>query len=195
MSSKISLQGELKQFSGNPFTILENTWANIALTNFVFKFKDHQFGGYKGDDSSNCCTSSEMTAEGTKFLLMSKHKLKCSNSKVGEFASFILTDAYVGPDLYRRTAKFVGNMYRNQKHFDEAKIALKSTTDLIASETELNNLALATSIHYGNRINPEEVKILFSFLKNTVPKMKFEELKYVQRKPVVLDSDTSTFVA
>jgi hypothetical protein len=171
------LTGYQKQFSGNPFTLVENCIGNMALTNFLYDFVKLLFAIYKGDDSSHRCKSAKLTDEGAAFLAVSKHKLKLSTSSVGEFASFILTDKYAGPDLYRRCAKFAGQMYRDETHFNDAKINTISAANIIKSSTQLAEICCATAMHYGlDRITPSEVETLYHFAHTTAPKISHKHL-------------------
>lgn len=174
---KANLQGHYKQFSGNPFTLIENTLANCALTNSLYDFVQLSFMFYKGDDSTHRCKEAVLTTEGELLLNVTKHKLKLSRSVIGEFASFIMTADTAGPDLFRRTTKFVGSLYRDAGHFHDAKVAAASTANLIKSEAQLREIALATALHYGHKITPEEVVTMHSFLRNTAPNLKATDLK------------------
>jgi hypothetical protein len=178
--SNATLTGKESQFSGNPFTLVENTNCNMALTNVIYHFVDLVYAIYKGDDMDSLCTRAVPTDEGREFLKLSQHKLKFHLSDVGEFASFIINGDSVGPDLYRRTCKFVGQMYRDKEHFDEAKVAVTSSVSTIVSERQLRSVCLATSYHYGsNIVTPEQCFQLYGFLAKSAVEMDFDSLARV----------------
>jgi len=176
-SKTTTLSGKSKQFSGNPFTLVENTNGNFALTNFLWDFKKLSYSLFKGDDSAVKCADATPTQEGLAFLTVSKHKLKFTLSDIGEFAGFFISEGFVGPDLYRRTAKFLGATYKHQLHFEQSRLNTIAAANVITSQRELEHIALATAIHYGfDRVQPEQIKMLHGFLRDVAPHIKFEHL-------------------
>jgi hypothetical protein len=108
--------------------------------------------------------------------------LKAYMSDVGDFAGFIISKNYAGPDLFRRTTKFLGALYRDNAHFDATKINAVAAPAIIKSEHQLREIALATSLHYGmNVISPAQVEQLYHFLRDSAPKMKFQDLKLLTK--------------
>jgi hypothetical protein len=173
---KAKLEGEHKQFSGNPFTIFENTIGNFALINFLFEFIDEQLSLYKGDDSANNCEDAYLTAEGAEFLGFSKHKLKCHKGKVGDFASFLCTDHGLVPDLVRRTCKIIGANYESKEHLNEAKLSLDDVLCLVDTPFLKNVCAAANSHIYGQeQLTVQQAEVLYDFL-NSAKITKWKDL-------------------
>jgi hypothetical protein len=178
------LEGHDKQFSGQPFTIVENTLANLALINLLFDFTDVMLQLYKGDDSGIQCKSFTPTVEGKEFIAQSLHQLKILHNNVGEFASFFVNRYGYFPDLVRRVSRFLGCTYRDPLHLEQAKINVKNCLSVVKSEHQLNLGCVFTSQYYGkDKITPEQVKQLFYFAK-TVDDIKFLDLFPVS-KPVL----------
>lgn len=177
-AGKIKLQGSGKQFSGNPFTLVENTIVNAALTNFLYDFRDLAFAVYVGDDSSHRCAGATLSEEGRSFLAVSQHKLKLTVSSVGEFAGFIMSDNYCANDLFRRAAKFIGGVYKHEGHFIEARASAQASTATYHTEAMLNELSVAAAVHYGtDRIMPADYKQLYHFLKDGTSTMRTQRLQ------------------
>jgi len=172
------LQGTEKQFSGNPFTICENTILNMGLIHAIFDFKNIGLQLYKGDDSAIQCTSCTLTTEGHEILSHTGHKTKWHLYDVGEFAGWVLTSEGMFPDVVRYTAKFLSKVYRDQKHFDEAKASLQERCTAVRNHTQLNAGCVAITNFYD--ITAQQANILFDFLKNSRT-IQFDELT-----PVIL---------
>jgi hypothetical protein len=184
-TANMTLEGESKQHSGSPLTLVENTYCNLGMTHAIFKFIKLVLELIKGDDNSTRALHTELTAFGKQYLLATNKELKYSGGVVGEFAAFIITPTCVGPDLIRRAHKFLGANYMDQKHFNESCLSTVGWAKIIKSEKHLNEIALATANLYGrDRVTPEHVKVLYSFLLNTVPTLKDTDLK-TQPKVIV----------
>jgi hypothetical protein len=179
-----TLQGHGKQFSGNPFTLAENTLCNCALMNVLFDFKGHKASVFKGDDSSILCKEAVMTTEGKELLKVTNHKLKFNLTDIGEFAGFFITPYGFYPDLVRRTCKFLGATYRSKEHFEESKINVANSLKVVKTQYQVNHGALMNSLHYGqDRLTYGNALNLQAFL-FTVPDIKWEQLVEVV-KPVL----------
>jgi hypothetical protein len=179
-----TLIGEQKQFSGNPFTLIENSICNCSLIFTLFKFDNLKLMYIKGDDSGANAKDCQLTSEGKDVLDVSKHTLKMNSGSVCEFASFIITDECAGPDILRRASKFVGAVYRDEKHFNEAKVATLSCAKLIKKQSVLRHIAQAAAIRYNNDkipITPEQIITLHDFLANTIPNMSFKTLTKINK--------------
>jgi len=162
------VRGHEKQFSGNPFTIAENTYGNLALTNALFEFRDHSFSFFKGDDSavnSRLCIPRDSY---TKILAYTGHGLKRMTSIIGEFAGYILHNDGTFPDVYRYASKFMSKPYRDRAHFEEATEALKDRVATVRTSLQaLSGYEAAAEFythHSGRFTSPAEVEILHSFL-------------------------------
>lgn len=175
------LNGMEKQFSGNPFTICENTICNMALCFTIFEYKGFLWAFFKGDDSCVRCKSCKITALGKEILAFTGHGLKLHNSPIGEFAGWFLTDEGFFPDVYRYASKFLDKVYLDQNHFNEALASLRERCSAVKNNTQANVGAAMCSLYYqgifgpGCRTSMDDVLVLFDFLKGSRD-LKFEDL-------------------
>jgi hypothetical protein len=170
-----TLEGEDKQFSGNPFTLIENTSLNMAVTSLVTWLINVLMYLFVGDDSAFLCEHYSFTKIGQEFLNYSRHKLKISFDTVGEFAGFLILNDMIFPDVWRRAAKLLGKGYRDQKHFDEAIVSTKAVMNTVKSTYQVSACCYATQHHYQNRIDYNQAWFLFNFL-NSCEKHRFRDL-------------------
>lgn len=167
------LNGKEKQFSGNPFTICENTIGNMALCFVIFDYKGFKWAFFKGDDSAVRCKSCKLTGVGREFLEFTGHGLKLHNSPIGEFAGWFMTENGFFPDVYRYTAKFLDKVYLDQKHFNEALNSLQERCSAVKNNMQLNTGAAMCALYYqgvfgpDSRTSVDDVITLFNFLKGS----------------------------
>jgi hypothetical protein len=184
---KVVLKGTEKQFSGNPFTICENTILNMALCFTLFDYKGFKFALFKGDDSAVACDKCITTPKGDVMLKYSGHRLKLHNSPIGEFAGWFLTSKGLFPDVYRYSAKFLDKQYRDEEHFLEVQSSLQERCSAVKNQEQLNEGALICSAYYTNIFGSNRPKgellhctrddayTLFHFLRNS-RNIKFSDL-------------------
>jgi len=175
------LDGKEKQFSGNPFTICENSICNMALCFVIFDYKGFLWAFFKGDDSCVRCKSCKITSLGKEILNFTGHGLKLHNSPIGEFAGWFLTEHGFFPDVYRYAGKFLDKVYRDQKHFQEALSSLQERCAAVKNNIQANTGAAMCALYYADvfgshtTTSQEEVLILFDFLKGS-RSVKFSDL-------------------
>jgi len=174
-----TLEGEGKQFSGNPFTLIENTSLNMAITALILVLVNVILYLFVGDDSAFLTEHYTFSKEGQDFLNYSRHVLKIHFDTVGEFAGFLLMQDMVFPDVWRRAAKLLGKAYRDQKHFDEAIISTKAVMATCKTTYQISSCCFATQKHYENRIDYNQAWFLFNFL-NSCEKHKFRDLSEIE---------------
>lgn len=176
-----SLHGEEKQFSGNPFTICENTIGNMALCFALFDYTGFQFAYFKGDDSAVNCSSSRMMDKASRILAYTGHKLKLHNSPIGEFAGWFMTNKGLFPDVVRYCAKFLDKLYVDQDHFNEVVMSLQERCSAVVTSEQLFAGAATCAAYYNEYYNEpigissQDIQNLFSFMKNS-RSIKFENL-------------------
>jgi hypothetical protein len=186
------LSGKDKQFSGNPFTICENTLANLCFTLILFDFKDVELTLVKGDDLAILCSDYKLTEYGKEMLTQTGHQTKIHFDPVGEFAGFVLTELGFYPDTLRYATKFIGKQYTSQQQFDEAQKSAFACTQVVHTQQEIELGAVAHSMLYRGTsapITPEESKLLFNFLK-TASTHKYSSLKETTLHHVYWDNTT-----
>lgn len=184
------LHGTEKQFSGNPFTIAENTISNMALCFSLFDYKDMDFALFKGDDSAVSCRKCVVLPKGEKILAYTQHGLKLHNSPIGEFAGWFLTDCGLFPDVLRYSSKFLSKNYIDEDHFNEALASLQERCAAVHGMEQLNEGCAIVSSFYSDalsfNITPEMVRILYYFLRDS-RYIKFNELESVRKHVHVID--------
>jgi O-acetyl-ADP-ribose deacetylase (regulator of RNase III) len=175
---KAKLKGRNKQFSGNPFTILENTICNLALMWTILEIKGFGYAAFKGDDSCIYADSVKFSVKGKRILDMTGHKTKETTTDSGEFAGYMITEAGLFPDVVRYAAKFIGKNYRDEDHFLQAQEGLTERVRSVQSQTQLVYGCAAMSEHYEG-LNPQKAHTLFEYLKSA-QKLEFSKLRKVK---------------
>nr|WPR18241.1 MAG: RNA-dependent RNA polymerase [Chemarfal virus 160] len=176
------LRGKSKQFSGNPFTICENTLMNMALTNCVLDIDEHVMAMYKGDDSAIKCKRSTYSAKAKKIFSITGHKAKLHTFKSGEFAGWVCTEAGLFPDIVRYSAKFLDKDYRDEQHFNDALQSLKERVTVVRDNHQKRLGCLALTEFYDD-LTEGEISTLFDFIKGSL-NMKFSELSSVDKHEI-----------
>jgi hypothetical protein len=162
------LQGKEKQFSGNPFTICENTLGNIALCFALFKFVSLELGLFKGDDSGVNCERAEPRSAYKDILAYTGHGLKLHNMSYGEFAGYFIHAEGIFPDVFRYATKFLAKPYRDEEHFSEAVMSTIDRVSTVKTQIELTygcHIAADYYTRHMHETTPEEVYTLFDFLR------------------------------
>jgi len=180
---KTKLYGNEKQFSGNPFTICENTICNMALTNALLDIKDEQMALFKGDDSAIYCGGASVSPRGMQILQLTGHIMKLHTWPVGEFAGWVLTDKGIFPDVVRYASKFLGNRYRDVKHFEEYKTSLWTRLSSVKNQQQAIAGSFALTYFYP-QLNVDAIYSLFSFIKNS-NKIQFADLFETNQEPLM----------
>jgi len=180
---KTKLKGNSKQFSGNPFTICENTLMNMALTMTILDIDQPILSLWKGDDSAIKCVSSKYSDKMQRVLSHCGHKTKLHQFKSGEFAGWVCTENGLYPDVVRYAAKFLGKDYRDQKHFYEALQSLRCRLSTVKTNREARLGALALTEFYPT-LSADKVDILFQFLHNSL-NAKFSDLTTVTKQELL----------
>jgi hypothetical protein len=172
------LSGQEKQFSGNPFTITENTLGNCALCFAIFQYGNYKLALFKGDDSAVCCTSCDITTRGKEILTITGHGLKLHISHIGEFAGWFLTPEGLFPDVVRYSAKFLDKNYRDLKHFNESKTSLQERLSAVKNDTQKEYGLHMVAQYYtenGVPLSHGAVQELYAFIMGS-RNIKFAEL-------------------
>jgi hypothetical protein len=172
------LVGTEKQFSGNPFTIVENTIGNLALCFAIFNYSGYSMALFKGDDSAVLCRSSVLTTRGKEIIGVTGHGLKLHIGPVGEFAGWFLTPEGIFPDVVRYSAKFLDKNYRDRDHFLEALSSLQERLTAVKTQSQVQYGLCMTQCYYrsiGLHFTPGELENLYAFIKNS-RSVRFEHL-------------------
>lgn len=184
-NGRSKLTGKNKQFSGNPYTLCENTIFNMALTNAVLDIISPDLEIYKGDDASIKAALVRYSAKAARILKLTGHTAKLHMSDSGEFAGFVLTRAGIFPDVLRYAAKFLDKDYRDEKHFEEALCSLKERLSPVTSEFQKHMGCLALTEFYPE-LTAGEFETIFDFLKDS-QNIKFSSLTTVTKEEIIPD--------
>jgi hypothetical protein len=156
-----------KQFSGNPFTIVENTIGNCALCFAIFDYKNFKLALFKGDDSAVCCSDCLITTRGKEIIEITGHGLKLHVSSIGEFAGWFLTPQGIFPDVVRYAAKFLDKNYRDKTHFLESKMSLQERISAVKNDFQKEYGLHMVSQYYtecGIPLSHGAVQELYAFI-------------------------------
>jgi hypothetical protein len=181
-SGKTKLKGKSKQFSGNPFTICENTLMDMALVNCILEFNGIDIALYKGDDSAIKCASVKYSARYQHILSLTGHKAKLHIFKTGEFAGWALTNHGFFPDVVRYAAKFIDKDYRDEEHFNESLQSLKERVSAVKTQYQKSIGSLALTEFYPE-LNAEQIEQLFDFLASSL-NCKFSDLVFTDKHEI-----------
>jgi hypothetical protein len=177
------LRGTEKQFSGNPFTIVENTIGNLALCFAIFNYKKYQMALFKGDDSAVLCKESVISTRGKEIIAVTGHGLKLHTGSVGEFAGWFLTPEGIFPDVVRYAAKFLDKNYRDEEHFYEARASLQERLSAVKSQSQVEYGLHMISDYYrgiGLFFTHGEIENLYAFIKAS------RNISFAKLRPVTL---------
>ena len=191
-----TLSGQEKQFSGNPFTIFENTIGNMALCFSIFDYHNFKFALFKGDDSAVACDKCVMTEKASEILSYTGHGLKLHNSPIGEFAGWFLTDRGLFPDVLRHVCKFLDKLYYDEDHFAEVVQSLQCRCDAVRNSDQLFAGATACAAYYNNyardegsdrSLSSKDMQSLFYFMKSS-RSIDFKSLEEVDMRTLKVDN-------
>lgn len=145
------LIGKFKKQSGEPFTIDFNTTICMGAIGHMLDINNLVCAQFKGDDSWIAAESVNLTKEGRDFLTMMGMKAKLHKRDVSEFTGYIQTQYGPYRDTVRTVAKAFSKVFKDEKDFDEFKLAMH---DYIVG---INNRAQqiqgrASLAHYYNNL-------------------------------------------
>lgn len=174
---KTIVHGEEKQFTGNPFTICENTLDDVALMFLLYEFDKFQMALFKGDDSAVRCANARFTPTANRIIKELGITLKPFLTEIGEFAGFFLTPVGLFPDVLRYSCKFISKPYQDEEHFEEVLTSVQERCAVVKNEYQKKYGCIMSHLHYPE-MSPEDVGTLFDFLKNS------RSIKYSSLTPV-----------
>jgi hypothetical protein len=181
---RVTLKGTEKQFSGNPFTICENTIGNMSLCFSLFEYINFKFAFFKGDDSAVACDQVNFKPYATRILNYTSHGLKLHNSPICEFAGWVLTKYGIFPDVLRYATKFLSKDFKDEDHFKEVLSSLQERCAAVKNDEQLQHGVHIVSEFYSQfhaiSISPDQCRLLFRFLEKS-REIKFDNLVKVKK--------------
>jgi hypothetical protein len=163
------LHGHHKMHSGEPFTLVGNTLFGMFVIARSVLFDDLAYAAFKGDDSAICGVNVRFDAEALGWCSSRGLQLKVEYPPFMEFTGLLVTKYGFFPDVVRRTAKFLSNVFHDNSHYKEAVMNLDAELGCLTSVEHLLYGAQALSEFYRfqdktNPISADSILLLVSFL-------------------------------
>lgn len=168
------------QDSGQPATLLENTFYNMLILALIFIITDPKLLGFKGDDSILVARLIRLRRDAMKLLESLGFTSKMFKSTIPQFCAQFFTNHGFFPDIPSRALKLLGRQFEveNEQEFHDYKQAVKDwLKPLHVPEAEQAAVACAT-VYYQNsfQFTPVQVNQMLTFLRA------FANLSYEQFK-------------
>jgi hypothetical protein len=194
-----TLVNEWLQHSGQLFTLSGNTLLNVAAVGAFVDFGDILYACFKGDDSHIRSTKS-VPKKGNIGSMEKEYgyKFKMSNDKVSEFIANIVTPHGFFPDVLRRTTKVISKTYENKDDWEESRINIKESINVVLNNEHKLIGCLLASKHYAENgviISAPEIELLYDYL-HQLSKIDYESgdfKRIMGSMRMFIDSYTSHF--
>ena len=168
----IMVEGEQKQHSGQPFTLIFNTATNMSWIGAMYDWDTIIAGGFKGDDSTLHGLGIRNSDKHDVIVDMHNLKIKCEEGLPCEFIGHILSEETFMPDLLKIAAKVSTYVYRSKEHYDDVITSIRNSLLNIPNNEALYKGCCALSIYYkknkGCAISIDDCLTVASFLNNYV---------------------------
>ncbi|QHW18922.1 ORF1 [Crustacea hepe-like virus 1] len=176
------LDGVWKQHSGQPFTLDGNTMFNMMAIGMCYDWTYLDAATFKGDDSA-------LIGEGFKerihdirtYIEITGYKIKAFYVPILEYISNIVTPAgKFFPDVIRRVSRVVSKIYTTQTDWEEQKLSITDSLDVINTPEDLEqgcHVAARFYNYFGIKITPDEVRTLLMYLYHLKEKPDLEDIK------------------
>jgi hypothetical protein len=163
------LDGVWMQHSGQPFTLDGNTMFNMSSIGACYDFKDLQFAAFKGDDcfcNARSITENRINSDSLRALF--GFKIKVDNKPIAEYIANIITPSGdFFPDVIRRCSRVLSKIYTNKTDWEEVRISLADSLDVIDSDSDLTYGCTIASLFYQQynlSISEDNVRTMLDFL-------------------------------
>jgi len=165
----MTIQGHLKQFSGQQHTLGGNTINNMALCGFIYDILELILAMFQGDDSQ---MRGNLTPIEANFKQLRAWGFGCkllSSDDVGEYVGYVIHKDGWMPDLVRRSVQTASKLYASKDDFQESAIGLQDTMSVVADQYEkikgLHAYCYYVNKHTDLNVNYAQSTVLFDFLK------------------------------
>lgn len=168
--TQLFLNGEYMQHSGQPFTLDGNTLFNMACMGMCYDIKNLICAGFKGDDSIILCEDIKPSLDGERTCIdVCGYKIKAHKLKIAEYIANIIlpSDGTFFPDVIRRVSRILSKIYTVDADWEEQRLSIADSMDVIFDDERLNYGAKIASYYYSQlniHITPEEIIVLLNFL-------------------------------
>lgn len=166
---RMMLAGKYKQHSGQPDTLDGNTRFNMAVMGMCYDYKNICFAAFKGDDSFIVAENIKKNRINDAYLVdIAGYKIKEVRATIPEYiANIIMPDGTFFPDVIRRVGRLMSKIFTTQMDWDEQKLSIQDSLDVIIDEEHLHHGCQVASLFYDQfniKISKEEVRVLLNFL-------------------------------
>jgi len=180
-TSEFKLFGHDKQHSGGAFTLFGNSAYDAMKLADLFIWVLLVLAMFKGDDENLHAVGLKVRQEALDNFKKCGVDVKITSTTFSEFIGYIVTKYGFFVDPLRRCCKFMSNIFRDRKHYNEAVVNLKEALACITSNEMLEYGVIATAEYYNSsgkicNVKPEQMKMLIGFLKKQAD-VTFDELK------------------
>lgn len=164
-------QGTGYQHSGQPLTLISNTYFNMCVIGLVYSFTNLIYACFKGDDFEALCRKcTKIKSNDTRTILERMgYQIKIKTGTVSEFISYIITPCGLFPDLIRRVARIISTIFITHEDWLETRRNLNDCLAVIMDAISLQ-VGLEYSVLFyrtiGIEISKESLYYLYRFLQN-----------------------------
>jgi len=165
----MKLQNNFMQHSGQPFTLDGNTMFNMCAMGACYNFKNFTMAAFKGDDSFIIAEDITENMYGQNNIKdLCGYNIKVDKPQIGEYIANIITPSgNFFPDVIRRVSRAINKVHKHQVDWEETKISLTDSLDVIYNLEELNEgckVASAFYAQYNIMISPDEIQYILIYL-------------------------------
>jgi hypothetical protein len=176
----VKFYGSQKMHSGEPFTLVGNTFFGMLVISFVLDFDFLCYAVFKGDDSALNGINLRFSANAQSWTKNRGLQLKDEYPPFMEFASFLITKYGFFPDVLRKCTKFLSTVFRDFKHYRESVLNLSADLACINSAEHVSHGCIALAAYYNwlgrtDYIYPSDIYMMLGFLQNQV-NVQYEDL-------------------
>lgn len=165
-----TIEGHLKQFSGQQHTLAGNTLNNMALTGLMYNIKTLICAMFQGDDSQ---IRGEIELIDANFQMVMRWGFISKMTKsvnIGEYVGYVIHRNGWMPDLMRRAAKTASKIYSSYDDFKESCVGLADTMSIVSNQYE-KVTGIDAFVKYFNdntdmRTTNMNSEVLFDYLYN-----------------------------
>jgi hypothetical protein len=165
----VKLRGHQKMHSGEPFTLVGNTFFGMLIIAHCIEFDQLCYADFKGDDSAIEGSNVRFNNLALGFTTERGLSLKAEYPCEMEFTGMFVTEFGYFPDVVRKTVKFLSTVFTDLSHYKKSILNLSADLVCIHSHEHLLAGASACARYYNeaaktNKITTEDVILLTSFL-------------------------------
>jgi hypothetical protein len=169
----VKFYGSQKMHSGEPFTLVGNTFFGMLVIAYVIDFDYLVYAVFKGDDSNINGINIRFAPHVQAWTKVRGLELKDEYPPCPEFSSFFITKYGFFPDVLRRSVKFLSTVFRDYAHYRESVLNLDADLACINSAEHVAYGCAAAAEYYNwlgrtDRVHASDIYMMLGFLQNQV---------------------------